>query len=112
MNIESHNMGAYNLHFIKTNKFKTISVDVNFYREIKEDEITKRNLLKMILLDSNNDYKTEPEWGVKSFNLNKQTGNFNITVTAGKERYPDTKIYVALYRNGVLVSVKSFVYKV
>ena len=57
----------------------------------------------------NNDDKTEPEWGVKSFNLNKQTGNFNITVTAGKERYPDTKIYVALYRNGVLVSVKSFV---
>jgi hypothetical protein len=59
--------------------------------------------------DDNNDDKTEPEWGVKSFNLNKQTGNFNITVTAGKERYPDTKIYVALYRNGVLVSVKSFV---
>ena len=26
MNIESHNMGAYNLHFIKTNKFKTIII--------------------------------------------------------------------------------------
>ena len=52
-------MGAYNLHFIKTDKFKTISIDINFYRKIKEDEVTKRNLLKMILLDSNNDYKTE-----------------------------------------------------
>ena len=53
MNIESHNMGAYNLHFIKTNKFKTISVDVNFYREIKEDEITKKSLelLKIFKLE-------------------------------------------------------------
>lgn len=69
MNIESHNMGAYNLHFIKTNKFKTISVDVNFYRAIKEDEITKRNLLKMILLDSNNNYKTERELIIESERL-------------------------------------------
>ena len=69
MNIETHNMGAYNLHFIKTDKFKTISIDINFYRKIKEDEITKRNLLKMILLDSNNDYKTERELIIESEKL-------------------------------------------
>ena len=45
MNIETINMGAYNLHFIKTKKFKTITIDVDFYREIKKDEITKRNCL-------------------------------------------------------------------
>lgn len=80
MNIESHNMGAYNLHFIKTNKFKTISVDVNFYREIKEDEITKRNLLKMILLDSNNDYKTERELIIESERL------YDIKISSGISR--------------------------
>lgn len=69
MNIETHNMGAYNLHFIKTDKFKTITIDVNFYRKIKEDEVTKRNLLKMILLDSNNDYKTERELIIESEKL-------------------------------------------
>lgn len=69
MNIETHNMGAYNLHFIKTDKFKTITIDVNFYRKIKEDEVTKRNLLKMILLDSNNDYKTERELIIESERL-------------------------------------------
>lgn len=69
MNIETHNMGAYNLHFIKTDKFKTITIDVNFYRRIKEDEVTKRNLLKMILLDSNNDYKTERELIIESERL-------------------------------------------
>lgn len=80
MNIESHNMGAYNLHFIKTDKFKTISVDVNFYREIKEDEITKRNLLKMTLLNSNNDYKTERELIKESENL------YDIKISSGISR--------------------------
>lgn len=59
MNFETINMGAYNLHLIKTKKFKTITIDVDFYREIKKEEITKRNLLKMILLDSSKNYKTE-----------------------------------------------------
>ena len=50
MNLETINMGAYNLHLIKTNKFKTITIDVDFFREVKKEEITKRNLLKMLFL--------------------------------------------------------------
>jgi len=69
MNLETINMGAYNLHLIKTNKFKTITIDVDFYREIKKEEITKRNLLKMLLLDSNNSYKTERELIIESEEL-------------------------------------------
>lgn len=69
MNFETINMGAYNLHFIKTNKFKTITIDVDFYRNIKKEEITKRNLLKMILLDSSRNYKTEKELIIESENL-------------------------------------------
>ncbi len=69
MNFETINMGAYNLHFIKTNKFKTITIDVDFYRKIRKEEITKRNLLKMILLDSSKNYKTEKELIIESENL-------------------------------------------
>lgn len=69
MNIETINMGAYNLHFIKTKKFKTITIDVDFYREIKKDEITKRNLLKMILLDSSKNYKNEKDLIIESRKL-------------------------------------------
>ncbi len=69
MNFETINMGAYNLHFIKTKKFKTITIDVDFYRNIKKEEITKRNLLKMILLDSSKNYKTEKELIIESENL-------------------------------------------
>lgn len=69
MNLETINMGAYNLHLIKTKKFKTITIDVDFYREVKKEEITKRNLLKMQLLDSSNNYKTERELIIESENL-------------------------------------------
>lgn len=69
MNFESINMSAYNLHFIKTNKFKTITIDVDFYRNIKKEEITKRNLLKMVLLDSSKNYKTEKDLIIESENL-------------------------------------------
>ena len=69
MNLETINMGAYNLHLIKTEKFKTITIDVDFYREIKKNEITKRNLLKMLLLDSSNNYKTERNLIIESENL-------------------------------------------
>lgn len=66
---ENINMGAYNLHLIKTKKFKTITIDVDFYRQIKKDEITKRNLLKMVLLDSSKNYKSEKELIIESENL-------------------------------------------
>ena len=69
MNLETISMGAYNLHFIKTKKFKTITIDVDFYRQVNKKEITKRNLLKMILLDSSNDYKTERDLIIESENL-------------------------------------------
>lgn len=69
MDFETINMGAYKLHLIKTKKFKTITIDVDFYSEIKKEEITKRNLLKMILLDSSKDYKTERELIIESEEL-------------------------------------------
>ena len=69
MNFETINMGGYNLHLIKTNKFKTITIDVDFYRNIKKEEITERNLLKMVLLYSSNNYKTERDLIIESENL-------------------------------------------
>lgn len=69
MKFETINMGSYNLHLIKTKKFKTITIDVDFYRKIEKEEITRRNLLKMVLLDSSKNYKTEKELIIESENL-------------------------------------------
>ncbi len=80
MMFETINMGGYNLHLIKTKKFKTITIDVDFYNNIKKEEITKRNLLKMVLLDSSNNYRTEKELIVESENL------YDIKVSSGISR--------------------------
>ena len=50
--------GAYNIHLINTDKFKTINLRINFKRKVLKDEITKRNLLTRVLLESNEFYKT------------------------------------------------------
>ena len=69
MNYELVNMGAYNLHLIKTDYFKTITVEVDFRREVKKEEISYRTLLKEVLLNSNKDYPSERELIKESENL-------------------------------------------
>ena len=69
MNYELISMGAYNLHLVKTNRFKTITVEVDFRREIQKEDITKRAVLKEVLLNSNKNYRTEKELIIESENL-------------------------------------------
>lgn len=69
MNYECIDMGSYNLHIIKTNKFKTITVEIDFHRELNPQDITIRNLLKSVLLTSNNSFKTERELIKETENL-------------------------------------------
>ncbi len=59
MKYKKYSMGSYQLHTICTNKFKTITIRVNFKREVTKDEITIRNLLADILLKSTKKYHTE-----------------------------------------------------
>ena len=51
------------------NKFKTITVEIDFLRKINKDEITIRNLLKMVLLNSTKNYNTDKKLIIKSEEL-------------------------------------------
>lgn len=85
MNYEQIDMGSYQLHIIKTKKFKTITVEVNFRREIKKEEITIRNLLKTVLLSTNQKFKSEREliketenlYDLKLISANTRIGNYS-----------------------------------
>ena len=85
MNYEKIDMGSYHLHVIKTNRFKTITVDVNFRRKIKKEEITIRNLLKAVLLTTNKNFLTERDliketenlYDLKLISSNMRIGNFS-----------------------------------
>ena len=90
-------MGAYNIHTIKTKKFKTITVEVNFRREVKKEEITIRNVLKAVLLNSNSYFPSEKEliketeelYDLKLLSSNNRIGNYaNLSF---KVRFLDEK---------------------
>lgn len=85
MKYEQINMGSYNLHIINTTKFKTITVEVNFRRKLIPQEITLRNLLKSVLLFTNNNFKSELEliretenlYDLKLLSSNTRIGNYS-----------------------------------
>lgn len=62
-------LGSYNLHMIKTNRFKTITVDLIFRKKVTKEEITKRNFLADILTFCNKTYPTRREMAIKQQDL-------------------------------------------
>ena len=86
MKYTGYDMNAYNLHIIKTNKFKTITVSVAFRRKVYKDEITIRNLIKDIMINSSYNYPTEKDLIIETENLydlklssvNYRVGNYAI----------------------------------
>lgn len=77
-------LGSYNLHLIKTDKFKTITVRVSFHRIIKKEEITIRNILNDMFMQSSKKYKSRRELTIKAQDLyaadlrttNSRLGNY------------------------------------
>jgi Predicted Zn-dependent peptidases len=55
---KKHEMGSYNLHTIKTDKFKTIVVKIVFRRDVNKEELTLRNLLSDVMIRSTRKYNT------------------------------------------------------
>lgn len=77
-------IGAYNLHIIKTNLYKTITVKIFFREEALKENITKRNFLSRIMMLGSNDYKTKVEltkreqdlYAVNISGTNRRIGNY------------------------------------
>lgn len=68
---------AYNLHFIKSDKFKKIKIKINFKELISKEKIVYRNMLSLILLESTKKYSTRRLLDIECENL------YNIGVGAG-----------------------------
>lgn len=86
MNYEKIKTIAYNLHIIKTDKFKTIKIKVNLKRKITKEDITYRNLLVNLLMESTKKYPTARLIEIESENLynvgfgsgTSSSGNYHI----------------------------------
>lgn len=87
MQVINKDLGSYNLHFIKTDIFKAITMKVIFHTPIIKEDITKRNILSDILLQSTKEYKTRRDLTIKSEDLyaadiytsNQRVGNYIMT---------------------------------
>lgn len=77
-------LGSYKLHLIKTDKFKSITVKVSFHRVIKKNEITIRNILSDMFMQSSKKYNSKRELTIKAQDLyaaglrttNSRLGNY------------------------------------
>jgi len=94
------NTYSYNLHIIKTDKFKTVTVKINFKRELKKDEITYRNMLINMLCESTSKYPTKRLMNIATEDLyelnyrgmNYISGKYNVMgfdVTFLNEEYTE-----------------------
>ena len=69
MKYTKHSLGAYNLHLIKTDKFKTIRVEISFKKQMEKEDSTYQNLLCELMLLSTKKYKTKREFITKKQEL-------------------------------------------
>lgn len=69
MRYVKYDMGAYNLHVIKTNQFKTVNMRIMFKRKTKKEEINFRNFLSAILLETTKNYQTRRDIEIKCEDL-------------------------------------------
>ena len=91
---------SYNLHIIKTDKFKTVTVKMNFKRKLDKKEITYRNMLINMLCQSTLKYPTKRLMNIATEELyelccrgmNYISGKYNIMgfdVTFLNEEYTE-----------------------
>jgi len=87
VNYKKYTTNAFNIHIITTDKFKSISMKVNFKKQIEKQDITYRNLLTKVLLQSSKDYPNKQSLEIATEDLYNQgisasnyiSGNYIIT---------------------------------
>ena len=95
---------SYNLHIIKTDKFKTVTVKMNFKRKLDKEEITYRNMIINMLCESTAKYPTKRLMNIATEDLyelcyrgmNYISGKYNIMgfdVTFLNEEYSEKGMF-------------------
>ena len=100
MKYKKINKYSYNLHIIKTKKFKTVTIQLGFKRKFKKEDITYRNMIVNMLCESSKDYptkrlmtiKTEELYDLYYKGMNYISGCYNVMnfcITFLNEKYTE-----------------------
>lgn len=87
MEYQKYNCNSYNIHTIKTDKFKTVRMEIIFSREIKKEELAAFSFLCDLLTDSSKQFKTRKEIAIRLeelyksvlYGLTNKVGNLFMT---------------------------------
>ena len=82
MEYKKYDCSSYNIHTIKTDKFKTVRMEIIFSREVKKEEMPIFTFLCDILSDSSKDYQRRKDIAIKLEELYKATF-FGVTNKVG-----------------------------
>ena len=86
MDYKKIDLGSYNLHLIKTDRFKTLTIRVCLRDKIIKEEITVRNFLSSFLTYSTDTYRTKREmvlhaqdlYAANIYTKSYRSGNYNM----------------------------------
>ena len=99
-------LASYNLHIIKTDKFKTVNVRVVFHSPIVKEEITIRNILCDMFMQSSKNYDSKRKLTIKAQDLyaatleatNNRLGNYiftNFYLSVLNDKYTEENNFAA-----------------
>ncbi len=71
MEYKKYDCDSYNIHTIKTDKFKTIRMEIIFRREVKKEELPLFTFLSDILTDCSKDYQRRKDMAIRLEELYK-----------------------------------------
>lgn len=71
MEYKKYDCKSYNIHTIKTDKFKTVRMEIIFSREVKKEEMASFSFLCDLLTDSSKKYKTRKDIAIRLEELYK-----------------------------------------
>ena len=105
MKYKKIDMTSFNLHIIKTKRFKTINFRVCLRDKIKKEEITLRNALTSFLTYSTNTYRTKRDlvlkaqdlYAVNVYTKSYRSGRFNMInfcMSLLNEKYHEKQIVI------------------
>lgn len=100
---KQYKMGGYNLYTIKTDKFKLCRMEIIFRNNAVKEDVTIRNVLFDMLVESNKDYPTRRELLLREedlYNASLSSSSTklgkgvisNISLSFINPKYTDTKI--------------------
>lgn len=88
MNYKTYNMDGYNLYFLKTKKFKTISISIRLKKQKTKEDAVYTSILKEVLKSGSKDYKEINDYYKARLNL------YNPSIKIGISNFGNDRTFL------------------